>query len=313
MLPGAAKKHELCCLFVSAGDILSVSTNQSKRTVMRHSLTHDVQAILDGSISDRGQARRILSEFLDALEQGLIRAAEPREDGSWVVNMWVKQAILKCFAFADMSDLTPPGGGQPFFDKDLLHLQAMTLSNGVRVVPGGSSIRRGAHVAGGVICMPPMYINIGAWVGRGTMVDSHALVGTCAQIGERVHLSAAAQVGGVLEPAGARPVIIEDDVMVGGNCGVYEGVMVRKRAVLGSGVVLTASTKLYDTVNNTILSSTPERPLEVPEGAVVIAGSRALKSDFGVQHGLSLYTPIIVKYRDEKTDARTALESALRS
>jgi 2,3,4,5-tetrahydropyridine-2-carboxylate N-succinyltransferase len=158
-----------------------------------------------------------------------------------------------------------------------------------------------------------MYINIGAWVGRGTMVDSHALVGTCAQIGERVHLSAAAQVGGVLEPAGARPVIIEDDVMVGGNCGVYEGVMVRKRAVLGSGVVLTASTKLYDTVNNTILSSTPETPLEVPEGAVVIAGSRALKSDFGVQHGLSLYTPIIVKYRDETTDARTALESALRS
>ena len=186
------------------------------------------------------------------------------------------------------------------------------LNDGVRIVPGGSAVRTGCYVAKGVICMPPMYINIGAYVDEGTMVDSHALVGTCAQIGRRVHISAATQIGGVLEPAGARPVIVEDDVMLGGNCGVYEGVMIRRRAVLGSGVVLNASTAVYDAARGQILRSSPDAPLEIPEGAVVIPGARPLDTDFGRQHRLSVATPVIVKYRDEKTDARTALESALR-
>lgn len=249
--------------------------------------------------------------ILDALNAGTIRAASRNDDGSWMVHPWVKQGILLLFRAGRLEDMSTDENFR-FFDKDTLRTRAFTLDDKVRIVPGGTTIRNGAFLAHGVICMPPAYVNIGAHVGEGTMIDSHALVGTCAQIGARVHISAAAQIGGVLEPAGARPVIIEDDVMVGGNCGVYEGVVVRARAVLGSGVVLNASTPVYDLVNERILRSTDQQPLEIPEGAVVIAGSRAVTSPFGTQHGLSMSTPLIVKYRDEKTDARTALEVALR-
>jgi len=252
----------------------------------------------------------VCAEIVRALNHGEIRAAEPH-DGDWRVNMWVKHGILLLFRMGAMQDMSTDDNFK-FFDKHTLPTKRFTLEDGVRIVPGGSSVRTGAYLSPGVICMPPMYINIGAWIGAGTMIDSHALVGTCAQIGARVHISAAAQIGGVLEPAGARPVLIEDDVMVGGNCGVYEGVRVRRRAVLGSGVILNASTPVYDLVNSTIHRSTDEEPLEIPEGAVVVAGSRAVQNDWGRSHGLAISTPLIVKYRDEKTDARTALEAALR-
>lgn len=254
--------------------------------------------------------QELLVEFLTALNHGEIRSASPEPDGNWKVNSWVKQGILLCFRTGVMNDVSQ--GGFPFFDKHTIGLRPVELSDGIRIVPGGTAIRTGCYVARGVICMPPSYINIGSYIDEGTMVDSHALVGTCAQIGKRVHLSAAAQIGGVLEPAGARPVIIEDDVMVGGNCGVYEGVIVRSRAVLGSGVILNASTTVYDLVNKKILRSQPDFPLEIPRNAVVIPGARAINSEFGKEHGLSVSTPLIVKYRDEKTDARTALEDALR-
>jgi 2,3,4,5-tetrahydropyridine-2-carboxylate N-succinyltransferase len=249
--------------------------------------------------------------FLEALDEGRIRAAEPLPNGEWRVNHEVKQQILELFRAGTLTDMSADATFR-FFDKHTLPVKGLHLAHGVRVVPGGSTIRKGAYVAPGVICMPPMYINIGAYVDEESMVDSHALVGTCAQIGKRVHLSAAAQIGGVLEPAGARPVIIEDDVLVGGNCGVYEGVLVRNRAVLGSGVILNASTPVYDLVNEVIIRSTPEQPLEIPAGAVVVSGTRAVTSSFAAAHGLGVATPLIVKYRDEKTDARTALESALR-
>jgi 2,3,4,5-tetrahydropyridine-2-carboxylate N-succinyltransferase len=225
------------------------------------------------------------------------------------VNTWVKQGILLGFRAGKLADLST--GGFSFFDKANLPMRTMELANGVRLVPGGSAIRDGAYVAPGVICMPPMYINIGSYVDEGSMIDSHALVGTCAQIGRRVHVSAAAQIGGVLEPVGASPVIIEDDVMVGGNCGVYEGTVVRTRAVLAAGVTLTASSRLYDLVNARVISSVDGR-LEVPAGAVVVNGARRVSGDFGEEHGLSIATPLVVKYRDDRTDARTALESALR-
>jgi len=225
--------------------------------------------------------------------------------------MWVKQGILLLFRKGKMVDMSTDDNFV-FFDKDTIPTKTLHIEDSVRIVPGGSSIRTGAYVSPGVICMPPMYINIGAWIGEGSMIDSHALVGTCAQIGARVHISAAAQIGGVLEPAGARPVVIEDDVMVGGNCGVYEGVRVRSRAVLGSGVILNASTPVYDLVHERILRSSGDVPLEIPEGAVVVAGARTIATDFAQTHGLSMSTPLIVKYRDEKTDARTALEQVLR-
>ena len=253
----------------------------------------------------------VMADFMQALDNGSIRAAEPDGEGGWKVNQWVKHGILVLFRKGHLEDTTD-GELFKFFDKDSLPTKRLELSDGVRIVPGGSAIRAGAFVDHGVICMPPMYINIGAYVEEGTMVDSHALVGTCAQIGKHVHISAAAQIGGVLEPAGARPVIVEDEVLVGGNCGVYEGVRVRKRAVLGSGVILNASTPVYDLVAGTIHRSTAEHPLEIPENAVVVAGARNVTSDFGKKHGLSMSTPLIVKYRDEKTDARTALEDALR-
>ena len=252
----------------------------------------------------------LLREFLDLLNHGKIRAATCDEQGAWTVHQWVKQGILMLFKIGNLTDMSM--SGLPFFDKHSIPLKSIEISDNIRIVPGGSAIRTGAYVAPGVICMPPMYINIGAYVDAGTMVDSHALVGTCAQIGKNVHISAASQIGGVLEPAGAMPVIIEDNVMIGGNCGVYEGVLIRKRAVLGTGVILNASTHVYDIVQERILKPESGKTLEIPENAVVIPGSRAIQSDFGKKWGLSASTPLIVKYRDEKTDAKTALEEALR-
>lgn len=249
--------------------------------------------------------------FLSALESGRIRAAEPLANGSWKVHEWVKRGILLLFRYGQLKAI--PYGGEMYFDKHTIPPQRLSVEQRVRIVPGGSAIRRGAYVAPGVICMPPMYINIGAYVDQDTMVDSHALVGTCAQIGKRVHISAAAQIGGVLEPAYARPVIIEDDAFIGGNAGIYEGVLVRKRAVIAAGVILTASVPVYDLVHDRILRATPTEPLEIPEGAVVIAGTRSLSaSSFARSHGIAASCALIVKYRDERTDARTVLETALR-
>lgn len=262
-------------------------------------------------IYSKDSVKEFTNEFIGMLNNGEIRAAEKDENGIWRVNSWVKEGILLLFKFSTLIDMSIDGAFR-FFDKNTLPLKPMDLDDGIRMVPGGSSIRTGAYVSKGVICMPPMYINIGAYVDEGSMIDSHALVGTCAQIGKRVHLSAASQVGGVLEPAGARPVIIEDEVMIGGNCGVYEGILVKKRAVLASGVVMTASTKIYDLVNETIISSSPDNPLEVPEAAVVIPGTRRIKGSFAESHGLSISSPVIVKYRDDKTDVRTALTDLLR-
>lgn len=250
-------------------------------------------------------------DFINALNTGTIRSAEPTSDGNWVVNTWVKQGILLLFKHGNLIEMRNDGSFS-FFDKDTLPTRKFSVEDKVRIVPGGSTIRTGAYVAKGVICMPPMYINIGAYVDEGSMIDSHALVGTCAQIGKNVHISAAAQIGGVLEPAGAQPVIVEDNVMIGGNVGVYEGVRVRSRAVLASGVVLTASTKVYDLVNEKIITSTENSPLEIPQNAVVISGTRSIQGDFAAKNGLSIYTPLIVKYRDEKTDAKTALNDILR-
>ena len=247
-----------------------------------------------------------------ALEGGEARAAEPAADGAWRVNAWVKEGILVGFRIGRLVDMSIDADFR-FFDKHTLPLQRLDgVARRVRIVPGGTSVRSGAHLGENVIIMPPAYVNIGAWVGPDTMVDSHALVGSCAQIGRGVHLSAAAQIGGVLEPPGARPVILEDEVLVGGNCGVFEGTLVRRRAVLGAGVVLTASTPVYDLPRGRVLRAEPDGGLEIPADAVVVPGSRRLAGDFAAAHGLCLYTPVIVKYRDARTDARTALESALR-
>ncbi len=275
------------------------------------SLQTQIESIAGGRQAGAEELREIMDALLGGLNAGELRAAAPGPDGQWQVFPWVKQGILLCFRHGSLVDMSA-GPAMPFFDKDSIPLRPLQLQDAVRLVPGGSSIRTGSYVAPGVICMPPMYINIGAYVDEGVMVDSHALVGTCAQIGKRVHISAASQIGGVLEPAGARPVIIEDDVMIGGNCGVYEGILVRRRAVLGTGVILNASTPVYDSVNKCILRASADAPLEIPANAVVIAGARALTNSFGSEHGLSVYTPIIIKYRDDSTDAKTALESALR-
>ena len=255
-------------------------------------------------------ARDAFAQLLSALESGEVRAAEKGSDGTWTANAWVKRGILLGFRLGEIVDQSVPGFA--FFDKDTYPTQPIGLDRGVRVVPGGSTVRRGSYLAPGVVCMPPMYVNVGAYVGSGTMVDSHALVGSCGQIGERVHLSAAAQIGGVLEPIGAAPVVVEDDVFVGGGCGIYEGTVVREGAVLAAGVILTRSTRVYDLANETVLRSSADAPLEIPAGAVVVPGSRAVDSDFGRQHGLSLSAPCIVKYRDASTDASTTLEDALR-
>ena len=256
--------------------------------------------------------RKVFEEFKASLRKGEIRSAEKDADGNWHANTWVKQGILLGFRMGAMVEISMPTETLRFFDKDTFPLRPMTLEDGVRIVIGGSAIRDGSYVAPTVVVVPPAYINVGAYVDEGTMVDSHALVGSCAQIGKRVHLSAAAQIGGVLEPVGAVPVIIEDDVLVGGNTGVYEGTIVRERAVLASGVILTRSTPLFDLVNSTIIKSEGDKPLEVPAGAVVVQGSRAITKGFGRENGLSIYAPIIVKYRDERTDASTKLEDYLR-
>jgi 2,3,4,5-tetrahydropyridine-2-carboxylate N-succinyltransferase len=254
----------------------------------------------------------LFAEFKSALNRGLARAAERDAGGSWKVNAWVKRGILAGFRMGTLADMSPPDHSLQFFDKDTYPIRHFTTNDSVRIVPGGSSVRDGAFLAAGVVCMPPMYVNVGAYVDEGTMIDSHALVGSCAQVGKRVHLSAAAQVGGVLEPVGAAPVVIEDDVLVGGGCGIYEGAIVRERAVLASGTILTGSTPVYDLVREKIYRRTEDAPLEIPAGAVVVPGSRAVTSERGREWGLSLYAPVIVKYRDEKTDRAVQLEDYLR-
>jgi 2,3,4,5-tetrahydropyridine-2,6-dicarboxylate N-succinyltransferase len=261
-----------------------------------------------GEVERDPEARKTFLEFRDQLTHGKIRAAE-KVDGKWKVNTWVKQGILLGFRLGVLAEMP---AGLSFVDKDTFPARHFSVADKVRVVPGGSSARVGAYIAPSVICMPPMFVNVGAYVDEGTMIDSHALVGSCAQIGKRVHLSAAAQVGGVLEPVNAAPVIIEDDVLVGGNCGIYEGTLVRARAVLGAGTILTRSTPLYDLVKGEVYRSTADAPLEVPENSVVVPGSRAVKKGAAADWNLSLYTPVIVKYRDEKTDRGIELEDWLR-
>ena len=266
-----------------------------------------------GAAADGEAARDAFVRLRAALSAGEVRAAEPDAAAvsGWRVNAWVKQGILLGFRFGRLTDMSADHGRWPFADKDTMPLRRLDPGAGVRIVPGGSTVRDGAYLGPGVVCMPPMYVNIGAYVGAGTMIDSHALVGSCAQIGERVHVSAAAQIGGVLEPVGALPVVIEDEVLVGGNCGVYEGTIVKRRAVLASGTILTASTPVYDLPNGRIIDAS-SGPLIVPEGAVVVPGTRPLTSGRGREWGLAISTPVIVKYRDERTDARTALEDAIR-
>ena len=267
-----------------------------------------------GSAASKDAARELFAQFRAELAAGRVRAAEPdpASPTGWRVNIWVKQGILLGFRFGDVVDMGIGKGRLPFFDEDTLPLKALDIANRVRLVPGGSSVRDGAYLGKDIICMPPMFINIGAYVGDGTLVDSHALVGSCAQIGERVHLSAAAQIGGVIEPVGAMPVIVEDDVLVGGSCGVYEGAIIKRRAVLASGTIITGSTPIYDLPNERIIKPEPGQPLVVPEGAVVVPGARQVSVGAGREWGLSLATPVIVKYRDEKTDARTELERWIR-
>jgi len=267
-----------------------------------------------GTSANREAAREAFARLRQALSSGQVRAAEPdpSSPSGWRVNAWVKQGILLGFKFGDLVDVSMDHGKLPFYDKDTLPLRKPGLDAGVRIVPGGSAIRDGAFLAAGVICMPPMYVNIGAYVGEGSMLDSHVLVGSCAQVGARVHISAGAQIGGVIEPVGALPVIVEDDALVGGNTGIYEGAIVKARAVVGAGTVLTGSTPVYDLVRGEIIKPTADRPLIIPEGAVVVPGARAVTAGKGPEWGLSLATPVIVKYRDSRTDTRTELETWIR-
>ena len=269
----------------------------------------------DVAALDRDAALRAFHDLKFFLNDGEVRAANPSTDKGnvegWIVNPWVKKGILLGFRLGKIQDYSPNPQFR-FFDKSTFPLKSITQEDGVRIVPGGSSVRDGSYIAPNVVIMPPAYINVGAYVDEGTMVDSHALVGSCAQVGKRVHVSAATQIGGVLEPIGAMPVIIEDDVMIGGNCGIYEGTIVKRRAVVGSGVILTGSTPVYDLVQEAVYRRTAERPLVIPEGAVVVQGSRKIDGQFAQQHGIAVYTPVIVKYRDERTDAATALEESLR-
>ena len=270
----------------------------------------DALAAQDAEHLDPQEAADAVTALLDGLNTGTIRAAERAADGTWHAQPWVKRGILLGFRLGHLTDVSTEDF--PFFDKHTYPLKPLSLDHNVRLVPGGSAVRTGAYLAPGVVCMPPMYVNVGAYVDRGTMIDSHALVGSCAQIGERVHLSAAAQIGGVLEPAGALPVIVEDEVFVGGGCGIYEGCVVRRGAVLAPGVVLTGATRIYDLARERVIERTGAGPLNVPERAVVVPGARSVESVFGRKHGLSLYAPVIVKYRDASTDAATTLETALR-
>lgn len=255
--------------------------------------------------------RAVFDQLKSALNRGEVRAAEKSAGGKWIVNSWVKQGLLLGFRMGALVDMST-GESFKFYDKDTYPARPTKIDDNVRIVPGGSTIRDGAYVAPGVVCMPPMFVNAGAYVDEGTMIDSHALVGSCAQVGKRVHISAAAQIGGVLEPVGAVPVIVEDDVLVGGNCGVYEGTIVRERAVLATGTILTGSTPVYDLVRGEIYQRTGDGPLEIPAGAVVVPGARAVNNERGRNWGLSLYAPVIVKYRDEKTDSSVQLEDYLR-
>lgn len=267
-----------------------------------------------GASADKAEARRAFFELQRELNLGTVRSAEPDADTptGWRVNLWVKQGILLGFRFGDVVDLSGDHGRWPFYDKDTMPVKKPGLDAGVRIVPGGSTIREGAYVAKSVVCMPPMYVNIGAYIDEGTLVDSHALVGSCAQIGKRVHISAAAQIGGVIEPVGQLPVVVEDDVLIGGNTGIYEGAVIRKRAVIAAGTVLTGSTPIYDLPRGEIIRPEPGQPLVVPEGAVVVPGSRTVTVGKGKDWGLSLATPVIVKYRDDRTDTRTELEAWIR-
>lgn len=257
---------------------------------------------------------RLFQSFKEALNRGEIRSAEPDAStpSGWRVNGWVKKGVLLGFRMGAVVDMSIDSSRQPFLDKATFPVRQFSLTSGVRIVPGGSSIRDGCFIGRGVTCMPPMYINTGTWVGDGTMVDSHALIGSCAQIGRNCHISAAAQIGGVLEPVGALPVILEDEVLAGGNCGVYEGTVVKKRAVLGTGTILNRSTPVYDVVRGKVYAATDDEPLVIPEEAVVVAGSRNITKGPGKEWGLSLYTPVIVKYRDQKTDTKIQLEDLLR-
>jgi 2,3,4,5-tetrahydropyridine-2-carboxylate N-succinyltransferase len=279
-------------------------------------LGREIERLFDenpGSYSDAN--RELFRQFKDALNAGEIRAAEPDAGAGasgWRVNAWVKKGILLGFRMGAIVDMSIDAARQPFFDKSTYPVKQIAASAGVRIVPGGSSIRDGCYIARGVTCMPPMYVNVGAYVDEGTMIDSHALVGSCAQVGKKCHISAAAQIGGVLEPVGALPVIVEDEVLIGGNCGVYEGTVVKKRVVLGSGTVLNRSTPVYDVVTGAVHSASADSPLVIPENAVVVAGARAISQGRGKDWNLSLYTPVIVKYRDAKTEVKVQLEDLLR-
>ncbi len=260
---------------------------------------------------ERRDARNAVGRLFRALEHGEVRAASRDADGRWQVERWVKEGILLAFRLGRLTAVGEAGAFS-FVDKDTLPVRHFRPEDGIRVVPGGTTVRAGAHLAAGVICMPPAFVNVGAWVGEGTMIDSHVLVGSCAQVGRRVHLSAGAQLGGVLEPAGALPVIVEDDVLVGGQCGVFEGTIVRERAVLAPGTLLSGGTAVIDLVRDAVYRRDGDRPLEIPPGAVVVPGSRAVATSAGARHGVALYAPVIVKYRDAKTDAAVRLEDYLR-
>lgn len=267
-----------------------------------------------GASADRDAARAAFARLREALSSGTVRAAEPDPASpiGWRVNTWVKQGILLGFRFGDVVDASMDHGKWPFYDKDTLPMKKPGLAAGVRIVPGGSAVRDGAYIGPGVICMPPMYVNIGAYIGEQSLIDSHALVGSCAQVGARVHVSAGAQIGGVIEPVGALPVIIEDEALIGGNTGIYEGAVIKARAVIAAGTVLTGSTPVYDLVRGEVIRPTGDLPLVIPENAVVVPGARAVSAGKGPEWGLSLATPVIVKYRDSRTDTRTELEAWIR-
>lgn len=278
-------------------------------------LRQDVERLwAAGADASKEEGREVFARLRAALSAGVVRAAAPdaASPTGWAVNSWVKQGILLGFRFGDLVNASMDHGKWPFFDKDTLPMRGFDVASGVRLVPGGSSVRDGAYLAPGVIAMPPMYVNIGAYVGEGSMIDSHALVGSCAQVGARVHVSAAAQIGGVIEPVGALPVIVEDEVLVGGNTGIYEGAVIKARAVIGAGTILTGSTPVYDLPNGRIIRPEAGQPLVIPEGAVVVPGARAVTEGPGVEWQLSLATPVIVKYRDSRTDTRTELERWIR-
>jgi 2,3,4,5-tetrahydropyridine-2-carboxylate N-succinyltransferase len=277
-----------------------------------HPLRHEIERLFALGADAKNDRSAVLTfyQFRDALTHGEIRSAQ-KDGACWVTNLWVKQGILLGFRLGEIETMDD-GPTLSFVDKGTYPTRRFSTADRVRVVPGGSSVRAGAYLAQGVICMPPMYINVGAYIDEGSLIDSHALVGSCAQIGKRVHLSAAAQIGGVLEPINASPVIVEDDVLIGGNCGIYEGTLVRRRAVLGAGTILTRSTPLFDIVKDEVYRATGDQPLTVPENAVVVPGSRAVTKGMAKEWGLSLYTPVIVKYRDDKTDKGVELEDILR-